>query len=176
VGVRWWWRWIRVLGKRWTEGVLLGMSVKKPTGAIYDRLFSERPQFVPEHIMKIQTDLAMYGLGKVSDLLNLLDLAEQKGITVQDMRDWREYVAQKVREKVQIQSRRTQLLAKHFRCPRCDAPLAVIPIGIPQGPGNVYGWRTHLICPQEECSHEQYLRKTYGELMRNIMRIEREKE
>jgi len=43
-------------------------------------------------------------------------------------------------------------------CPDCKSKLYIRVIDIPQGPANVFGWKTQLIC--DKCLHEQYSTKS----------------
>jgi len=61
-------------------------------------------------------------------------------------------------------------------CPLCDNTLILRPIFVPQGKRNIYGYRSHFYCSNENCLYEKYSRISADYQMRKLLRKSKGKE
>lgn len=123
---------------------------------------------------EIRRKLAVFGQGKLQDLVTLYDLLQGSDITLEDVKDYVEYTKEAFRQQslkqAKMLKKREGVWNKNTRrCPTCGGPLAARAIRVPRGKGNVKGYTCHWFCQGEECSFEEYTREDFKEVYKKIM-------
>jgi uncharacterized protein with PIN domain len=89
---------------------------------------------------------------------------EQHGLTIEDAT---EYVKHKREELVELERASYAGLEQIMpRCPECSNVLMLRPVRQPQGPANVYGWRSCFECP--ECAYERYSKHRPEDVIKDL--------
>lgn len=123
----------------------------------------------------IGDELAVFSFGKLQDLVTLLNLIEERGITVEEVRN---YVS-KEREKMEFRTAAIQKLTEKRmmewekiakRCPECGSVLALSPINAPQGKANIHGYKSLWFCPKGDCIYEKFEKKSVKKILKELRR------
>ena len=123
---------------------------------------------------EIRRKLAVFGQGKLQDLVTLYDLLQGTDIGLEDVKSYLEYTRelfrqQSLKEKKILEERQKKWNRGTRRCPTCEAPLVARAITIERGKGNVKGYTCHWFCQQEDCVFEEYTHEDFKEVYKKIM-------
>ena len=123
---------------------------------------------------EIREKLAVFGQGKLQDLITLYDFLEESDISLEDVRAYLEYNKEVFRQlglrQAEIFKKRKEVWNKNTRkCPTCKRPLLIGNIRTPKGRGNVKGYTCHWFCQEEDCLFEEYTYENFQEVYKKIM-------
>ena len=59
-------------------------------------------------------------------------------------------------------------------CPECGSELFLRLIGVPQGPGNINGYRSAWVCSEGDCTYEEFSMNTLTDWLEQLPEKEKE--
>jgi len=100
--------------------------------------------------------------------------AEVGGVSLEELKD---YIQTKIDKDIAGRQEMLEMAAKQKeevekllpRCPECGSAFYVRSITIPEGPGNLYGYKSHWFC--SSCIYEEYSVDEFPELTERIKKI-----
>jgi len=124
---------------------------------------------------KIETKLSVFGFGGLQNLVTLFNILERENISINDVRQFIAFALKRREEneigfQKMIAKRDKEMRKLAGNCPKCKTPLRIRTIHSPKGKANVYGYRSHYFCGNEECDYEKYSKEPVKILVKKMVR------
>ena len=141
---------------------------KKLVEKKYNNRFNKYKRFDRNKFNKFKELFGSFDLGKMQDFYTFAYIIIENNI---DLKDYIEFVTV-VKDilKDNIISEETVKFEEQIeieknlpKCPKCQNYMSITKINIPQGKGNIKGWKTHFICSNNECMYEYFSKDEYNQ-------------
>jgi len=139
----------------------------------YNKRFNKYKRFNRNKFNKFKELFGSFELDKMQDFYTFTYIILENDINLKDYIEFVSIIKDIIKENIIVGEnlekkyidRINEKINKNIQfCPKCNSVINIHEIKLPKGKGNLKGWKSHLVCTNNNCLYEKFSHKTVEEI------------